>query len=361
MPERLAGIDAFTQVTDPAGSGPFRFKADERIPGARVVYERNPAYVPRGSGTPSGTAGPKVVHFDRIEWAIMQDASTAVNALQKGEIDWLLTPNADLVDSLKRNRDIVVRVISPTGSVSIMRFNQMQKPFDNPAIRRAFFPAIVQSDYMIATNGTDRTRWSDGVGYFCPGMPMASDAGMAALTGPRSIEASRRALAAAGYAGERVVLLGPADVPYAKTLADVTADLFNRLGLNLDYQLMDWGTLVQRRAKMDPLENGGWSVFQTNSAGPGMANPAEHFFLRGNGREAAPGWPVSPRIEELRTQWLRTADTAAQKKLAEQIQLQAFEDVPYIPLGQMIAPTAHRANLTGMIEGAPVFWNIRRT
>lgn len=38
MRERLARTDAFTQVTEMAGSGPFRFKADERVPGAKVVY-----------------------------------------------------------------------------------------------------------------------------------------------------------------------------------------------------------------------------------------------------------------------------------------------------------------------------------
>ncbi|MCW3473498.1 ABC transporter substrate-binding protein [Limobrevibacterium gyesilva] len=361
MPERLAETDPFKQVTDPTGSGPFRFKADERVPGARVVYERNTAYVPRSGGTPAGTAGPKVAYFDRVEWTIMPDASTAANALQAGEIDWLLTPNADLVNTLRARKDLVVRVISPTGSISCMRFNQTQPPFDNPAIRRAFFPAIVQSDYMIAMNGEDRTRWRDGVGYFCPDLPMASKAGMEALTGPRSVDVAKRALEQAGYKGERVVLLGPADVPYAKILADVTADLYKRLGLNLDYQVMDWGTLVQRRAKTDPLDKGGWSVYQTNWPGPDQANPAGHVFLRGNGKDAAPGWAVSPRIEELRIQWLRTQDLEAQKKIAEQIQLQAFQDVPYIPLGQVINPTAYRANLTGMIEGVPVFWNIRRT
>ena len=34
------------------GSGPFRFKTDERIAGANVVYERFADYVPRPSGTP---------------------------------------------------------------------------------------------------------------------------------------------------------------------------------------------------------------------------------------------------------------------------------------------------------------------
>ena len=43
-----------------------------------------------------------------------------------------------------------------------------------------------------------------------------------------------------------------------------------------------------------------------------------------------------------------------------EIQLQAFVDVPYIPLGQMFAATAYRANLTGMLGGFALFWNVRR-
>ena len=361
MPERIASTDAFTQIKETIGSGPYRFKPDERVPGSRVVYERNTAYVPRSDGVTSGTAGPKIAHFDRVEWVILPEAATAAGALQRAEIDWLLTPDADLVPSLRADKNLVVRVISPTGSISCMRFNALQPPFDNPAIRRAFFPAIVQSDYMIAMNGNDHSRWRDGVGYFCPNLPMANDAGMSALTGPRSLDAAKRALEQAGYKGERVVLLGPGDVAYAKILADVTADLYRRLGLNLDYQVMDWGTLVQRRAKMDFIANGGWSVFQTNWPGPDQANPAVNVFLRGNGKAAAPGWPSSPRIEALRVEWLQTTDFEKQKQIARDTQLQAFEDVPYIPLGQTIASTAYRANLTGILDGAvPVFWNVRR-
>jgi peptide/nickel transport system substrate-binding protein len=361
MPERIASTDAFTQIKETVGSGPFRFLPNERVSGALVAYARNADYIPRPNGTPGGTAGPKIANFERVEWHIQPEAGTAALALQRGEIDWLLTPNADLIDTLRKDRNLVVRVNSPTGSISCMRFNQLQAPFDNPAMRRAIFPAIVQADYMTAMNGDDPTRWRDKVGYFCPGLPMANDAGMDRLTGPRSLDVAKRALQAAGYANEKVVLLGPGDVPYAKILADVTADLFKRLGLNLDYQLMDWGTLVQRRAKMDPVDKGGWSVFQTNWTGPDQANPASHVFLRGNGREASPGWPSSPRIEALRADWLRTTDLDAQKKLAAQIQIQAFEDVPYIPLGQMISPTAHRADLVDILPGSiPVFWNMKR-
>lgn len=38
MPERLAKTDSFKPLTDMVGSGPFRFKADEYLSGARAVY-----------------------------------------------------------------------------------------------------------------------------------------------------------------------------------------------------------------------------------------------------------------------------------------------------------------------------------
>jgi peptide/nickel transport system substrate-binding protein len=78
MPERLAKTDAFTQVTEMVGSGPYRFNTRERVVGSMAVYDRFADYVPRTDGTPNWTAGPKVAHFDRVEWHIIPDAGTAL-------------------------------------------------------------------------------------------------------------------------------------------------------------------------------------------------------------------------------------------------------------------------------------------
>jgi peptide/nickel transport system substrate-binding protein len=360
MPERLALIDASKQVTEAIGSGPYRFKADERIPGARVVYERFADYVPRDNGKSERTSGPKIANFDRVEWSIIPDASTAMDALLRGEMDWWYTPTADLLPPLRKSRDVKVETIVPTGVIATMRFNQLQPPFDNPAIRRAIVAAVTQSDYMTAVMGDDHALWRDKVGYFCPGTPMASDAGMEALTGPRDLDAVKRALTAAGYKGERVVLLSPQDIASVKALAAITEDLLKKIGMNVDAQPLDWATAVQRRAKTEPVDKGGWSIFQTSWAGLDQFNPAGHVFLRSNGRDAAPGWPDSPKLEELRAAWFAAADLDAQKDICRQIQLQAFQDVPYIPLGQTLPATAYRANLTGVLDGLPLFWNVRR-
>ena len=360
MPERLAATDAFKQVSEMVGSGPYRFLPDERIPGARVAYARFGGYVPRADGAASRTAGPKRAGFERVEWSIIQDAATAGAALQRGEVDWWLAANPDLLPRLRADRRLTVRTQDPTGIIGAMRFNHLHPPFDNPALRRAVLGAVRQSDHMQAVAGSDRELWADGIGFFCPGTPMANAAGMEALTAPRDLDRSRRAVAESGYRGERVALLTPTDIPSTNALAEVTADLFRKLGLNLDAQNMDWGTAVQRRTNMEPAERGGWSVFQTSWSGLDHANPAGHAFLRGNGRAAAPGWPDSPVIETLREEWLGAADPAAQRSLAEQIQAQAFRDVPYVPLGQQFQQTAFRAELSGVLPGLPVFWNMVR-
>jgi len=197
-------------------------------------------------------------------------------------------------------------------------------------------------------------------GIFTPNTPLATDAGLDVLTSKRDLATVRRDLDAAGYKGEKIVVLMPTDIASAKALADITADTLKRAGMNVDAQTMDWATLVGRRTKMAPVEEGGWSIFHTSWSGLDQINPAGHIFLRGNGKAAAPGWPTSTRIEQLRDAWFRAPDLLAQQALTREMQLQAFQDVPYIPLGQFFQPTAYQSNLTGVLAGNPVFWNIRR-
>jgi len=156
-----------------------------------------------------------------------------------------------------------------------------------------------------------------------------------------------------------VVLMAPTDLPVLKAMADVTADVLAKIGLNVDYQAMDWGSVVQRRAKKDPVEKGGWSVFCTTWSGLDQENPAVHTFLRAQGEAGTMGWPSSPKIEAMRTEWIETTDAARRKQLAADLQAQAFEDVPYLPLGQAFGPTAYRSTITGVLEGFPMFWNVR--
>src|SRR6266851_7329247 len=136
MPERLAKTDAFTQITDATGSGPFKFVKEEWVPGNKAVYVKNTDYIPRKE-PPSFAAGGKVVKVDRVEWLYIPDAATASAALNAGEADWYEQPPADLVPVFAANKDIVVTNVDPLGSHGLMRFNFVQPPFNNQKLRQA--------------------------------------------------------------------------------------------------------------------------------------------------------------------------------------------------------------------------------
>jgi peptide/nickel transport system substrate-binding protein len=53
-------------------------------------------------------------------------------------------------------------------------------------------------------------------------------------------------------------------------------------------------------------------------------------------------------------------DLATQKKIAAEMQVQAFVDVPYYPLGVFYNPSVYRRDITDILHGFPIFWNMRR-
>lgn len=359
MPERLARLDAFKQVPEIVGSGPFRFVPGEFVPGSLIAYQRHAGYVPRPNDPARMTAGGKVAWFDRIEWRVMPDPSTAAAALQTGEIDWWDIPSPDLLPLLARNKAVTVAITEKTGQVPILRFNALQPPFNNPAIRRAVLRAVDQTE-LLSAYSNDSRLWRTGMGVYPLGTAMANNAGMDGLFGPTDVARARRELKDAGYAGEPVVMLVATDGVLINALSEVLADLFKRIGLTVDYRATDIGTVFQRRNSKEPASQGGWSCFVITFAGADMLNPAVSVLTQGNGEAGYYGWTSSPKLQALRIAWLQAADVAEQKRICEQIQLQVWEDAPYVPLGAVLAPTAYRSDLTGMLDGFPKFYNLRR-
>jgi peptide/nickel transport system substrate-binding protein len=359
LPERLAQTDPNKQITDPTGSGPFRFVAGERVPGSRVVYARNEAYVPRSSGTVSFLAGPRVVHFDRVVWTYQPDPATSAAALAKGEYDWWENPPADLSDLIRRSRDLTVEVKNKMGSVGCLRFNHLHPPFDNPAIRRIVLACVDQKEFMEAVSGADASLYNVKVGVFTPGMPMANDAGVEALTARTDYAKVKQDLYAAGYKGEKIVLMGPSTIPSLHAESQVVDDLLRKMGFNVDYQSLEWGTVVQRRASKEPIDKGGWNIFITNLTSLTNVFVPAHVAIR-SGPNAWFGWPNAPKLEELREAWLNAPNLDEQKKISRQLQVQMFADVPYVPLGQFYQPAAFRKELRDIQVGWPVFHGVRR-
>ena len=360
MPERLAKIGGAARITEAVGSGPFRFKADEWVAGDRVVYTKFDGYQPRPEA-PSLLAGGKIVQFDRVEWHIMPDPAVAAAALQAGEVDWVQQPQPDLLPALRSDKHIRVLANDHVGVMGMLALNQLHAPFNNQKLRQAVLSAITQQDFVQAAIGDDASLSLTPIGVFTPGMAMANDAGLSAITSPRDLAQAKALVQSSGYAGEKILLMAAADSPMTFAMAQVAAALFQQLGLNVDFVSVDLGSLVQRRTNKGSREAGGWDAFITTYEGLTMADPATNVALRGNGGDAWFGWPTSPRLEDLREHWLDAADLATQRHVARQIQEVALEEVPFIPLGQIFTATATRTDISHIVPAPfPLFWGVQR-
>jgi len=358
MPERLAKTDAYTQVKEAIGSGPFKFARDEWQPGHKVVYIRNPDYVPRQE-PPSWATGGKVVKVDRVEWLYIPEAVTGMQALRAGEVDYWENVLHDYFPVLERDPNISTQ--SWDGLIGVVRFNFLHPPFDNIKMRQAVLAVVDQREYLNAIAG-DPQNWHTCFSFYACNGTEPDEQGGEALSGPRDYEKATRLISEAGYKGERIVVLDAADIPQLHTEALITNDLLKRLGLNVELATSDWGTVVKRGEMREPVEQGGWSIMNSATASVDMLNPATNAWLHTGGvAGAVVGWPTDEKIETLRAAWFAATDDAKRHDVADQIQQRAFEFVPYIPIGQSIGRRAFRKNLSGVIDAPITFlWNIAK-
>ena len=356
MPERLAVTDPTKQIPEIVGSGPFQYVPDERLQGARNVYRRFEAYHPRETGTPDWCAGPKIVHYDRVEWTTIPDGATAAAALQAKEQDWWEQVTPDLLPLLAKSKAINLSALDPSGTVGMMRPNHLQPPFDNPQIRRALLCAIDQTAFMQSIVGDDPARYNTPIGFFTPNTPMASETGLEVFRTSPNLPAIAKEIRAAGYDGQPVTLIVPTDYLHMRLMGDVFADTMRQVGMTVDYVATDWATMLSRRNNRGPRDKGGWNGFITSWTGSDWLSPATHISIRGNA--TYPGWSTSPRTEELYKAWFAAPDLPARQAICRDMQRQCLEDVPYYPLGQFAQATATRG-LTGVLRGFATFWNVR--
>ncbi|HEY4173886.1 MAG TPA: ABC transporter substrate-binding protein [Rhodopila sp.] len=361
MPTRLAQTDAFTQIPEAIGSGPFKFAADERIPGSRTVFTKNAAYVPRKDGVASFNAGPKIANVDRVVWNFIPDPATASAALQQSEIDWWENPTLDLLPQIKTFKNVLVTVKDRTGEMGCLRFNQLNPPFDNAAIRRVVVAAMDQKEIMEGVAGAEPSLYKTDIGLFVPGTPMASTAGVEITRGPKDYAKLKKDLAAAGYNGEKIVILAGSNFPTIWAEAQVANDILTKIGFNVDLQALDWAAVVQRRASREPITKGGWNIFYTYLGGFGNISPAPNIAIRGNGTSAWFGWPTNPKIEELYSSWFEAPDQAAQQKICEAMQIAFWQDPTYAPLGMYDQPTAFQNYIHDVPDGWPQFYGLKKT
>jgi peptide/nickel transport system substrate-binding protein len=121
---------------------------------------------------------------------------------------------------------------------------------------------------------------------------------------------------------------------------------------------MDWSTLTSRRAKRDPVSDGGWNMFHTWWIGADVIDPMSIAFS-GSPDKGWFGWPADEELEMARTAYAQASSLEDKQAIAKTVQERLWAIGASGEVGQFFVPVAYRNNVKGLIK-SPVqfFWNM---
>jgi peptide/nickel transport system substrate-binding protein len=275
--------------------------------------------------------------------------------MEAGELEYWWIPPADQVARMEKNPNMQVFISDPAGIQGWLRPNHLHAPFNNKKARQALLYLVDQELWLQAAVGQPKFYRTCPSYFMCGNMPYETSVGA-----PRpDLERAKQLLKEGGYDGRPLVLLDPTDRPEMHGACLVLKAQLERIGAKVELAALDWSTVIARRAKKDPPASGGWNLMHATWISPDVNNPAVNIGLSGACDKAWFGWSCSEQMEKLRGDWLRATDAGERKKIAEQVQLLAYDEVPYLPWGQYLAPSLYRKQVKGVLNfPAAVLWNV---
>lgn len=328
------------------GTGPFRF--NEWRPNRYIEVVKFEDYA-SPTGEPDGYAGAHEVNLDAVRFIAVPDVGTRVSGVQAGDYDYAERIPGDLFEELDSDDSVVIQ-LDGIPDMPLIFFNSgggiMQ---DNYKLRQAVMAALKNDDALRIAVGPE-DLWDDNGAIYREGQFWYTDAGTENYPSG-DIEKAKQLAEEAGYAGEPITFMISSSYPLHHDTGQVFAQQMQEAGFNIDLQVYDWPTLVERRSQPDL-----WDMFETTHGA--MPDPVLFTFMN----DTYPGWWVSPEKEELEARFTGSTDPEERKQIWEEIQALVYEQVPVVKPGDVFLYHIHSPNVEGlpavhpMFE--PVFWNV---
>jgi len=306
----------------PIGTGPFRFV--DYVKGDHVTLERNPTYFKKDA---SGTQLP---YLDKAILRIIPNVTTAEQALEQGEVDYLGSISGADRERLQKNSSLtlVQGFGGSGGSVcqDVLIPNLAKKPFDTLDGRRAFYMAM------------DRQFIVDQV-YFGQGTPSTGPISrqMAWAYTPQvhayafNAAQANQMLDQAGYArgadGTRLTVTFTRAASYAK-LGEALREQLKAVGINLQLETLDVNAANDKVFVKKDFDLGVASYCNGSDPEVGVrrvyvsSNIGPILFSNGAGYK-------NPKVDQLFDQGAVQTDRAERAKTYGQIQQILTDDLPY--------------------------------
>ena len=332
------------KVTEFIGTGPYRFV--EWKPDSHIRMVRFDDYKPRAEA-PSGWGGRKIAYLDEIRWIPTPDVATRVATLESGEVEFADDLQADAFDRIKANARLKPLVVRPyTWAIGV--FNKKEGLMTNQKLRQAVQAAIDVEPVMKGAVGNPLFYRLD------PGLSFQEQKAWHSTVGAQSYnqhnkEKARTLLKEAGYKGEAVRFLTTKEYAWMYNYALVTKQQLEELGVNVDLQVVDWATLVQRRNNPQMYD-----IFTTGMSF--VPDPTQHPYLRCDW----PGWTCDEEIQKRMDVIRKEPDPAKRKAQWDEVQKRFYEYVPAIRYGDIFGFRAMQTSVKGFNENMSFyrFYNV---
>ena len=335
-----------TNKGTPIGTGPYRFES--WTPGDRWSAIPFARYTP--SPEPSdGQSGAHTAFFDRVSYIEIPDQATRVAALQTDAVDLVQEFSQDLLPRLKADSNIQLIASPPLRLLG--HFNYQIPPFNDPVwgrdLRRAVVMAYDNEKALLAAAGTpDRINLCASL-MQC-GTAWESNAGSENMYNARRIEDAKKIVKDSGYEGYTIRLMDPADRQPAHGAAQVTREVLEDIGFNVDLRVMDWATMVQDRATVDR-----WEFFHTWSGATVRLGPIGHMRF---GELQYKAWfnqytDTDGTQRRLFDVFARETDPVKLKAAMEEFQEYFYEDAIFLQVGEFFNNWAASNKIEGLHGG----------
>lgn len=346
LPSAIAGIMAkesiAAELTEFIGTGPYKFV--ERRPDAYVLMTRFDEYAARDD-EPSGYAGRREAKIKDLRFIPVPNANTRVEGVLAGQYHFADQLPVESAGRFRNNAAVKPILTMPFGFMYFVA-NTAEGPFTNQKLRQAWQASLNCEEIMMVGFG-DPEFFQVVPEHFPEGNPFHSKAG-AEFYNPGNPEAAKKMLEEAGYDGTPIRILNSKAYEFHHRMALVMAENMKAAGFNVELDVVDWATLVQRRA-----EKGLWDIYITHSSflPEPMLSPPQL-------GDQAPGWWESDAKKAALGAFNSESDPVKRGQLWGDVQKVVFDEVPYFRPGNFAALTAATAGIQGYDPMPyPAFWN----
>ena len=342
-----AGDAPITDSTMYVGTGPYRLVEWQRD--AYMRFDRFDGYKSAPGDKPVGYGGKKYAYADRIEFIPVPDEAARVAGLQTGDYHLALDIGNDQYEVLKDSPGVVAEILTPT-NWDVFFLNWQAPLMANLAMRQAVQAAFDHKPMLQSGRGGDEFIRLDP-GLMMQQTPWHSTAGQE-FYNVNKPDLAKAKLQEAGYTGTPLRFMTTQEYSYMYGESIVAKQQLEAVGIVVDFQVIDWATLLERRAK--PEE---WDIFST---GHGFVPDPSQISYVGQMNQY-PGWWSSESSLALASQLLAAGDIETRKPIFEQIQTAHYTEIPAIKIGDS-SNVSFRSDKVGgwdaQFERGVKYWNL---